>query len=61
MTQNVITNNIIGHSFLVISFSVNNKKEIYLIDPTYVQFFKKEKCNDNRYFINPKFAIITFF
>lgn len=53
MTQNVITNNIVGHSFLVISFLVDDKIENYLIDPTYIQFFTKEKCNDNKYFINP--------
>lgn len=53
MTQNVITNNVIGHSFLITTLLVDNKKENYLIDPTYIQFFTKEKCNNNRYFINP--------
>lgn len=52
MTQNVITNNIIGHSFLIINLLVNNQKVNYLVDPTYIQFFTKEKCSDNKYFIN---------
>lgn len=55
MTQNVITNNIIGHSFLVINLSVDNQSTIYLIDPTYIQFFTKEKCSDFKYFINPNY------
>lgn len=53
MTQNVITSNIIGHSFLVISLLVDDKIENYLLDPTYIQFFTKEKCNNNKYFLNP--------
>lgn len=55
MTQNVITNNIIGHSFLVINLLMDNQSTNYLIDPTYIQFFTKEKCNDNKYFINPNY------
>lgn len=55
MTQNVITNNIIGHSFLTLELLVNNKKIYYLLDPTYIQFFKKDKCTKNNYYISPKF------
>lgn len=47
MTQNVITNDIEGHSFLVAIFNVNNEKVPYLIDPTYRQFF----IDDNRDYI----------
>lgn len=43
MTQNVITNNIEGHSFTVARFNVNGTLTPYLIDPTYRQFFTNEK------------------
>lgn len=43
MTQNVITNDIEGHSFLVARFNVNGSLTSYLIDPTYRQFFTDEK------------------
>lgn len=43
MTQNVITNDIVGHSFLVARFNVMGMLVLYLIDPTYRQFFTDEK------------------
>ena len=43
MTQNVITNDIEGHSFTVARFNVNGTLTPYLIDPTYRQFFTDEK------------------
>ena len=43
MTQNVITNDIEGHSFIVARFNVNGTLTPYLIDPTYRQFFTDEK------------------
>lgn len=54
-TQNTITNNIVGHSFLTLKLQVDNQIHSYLIDPTYIQFFKKEKCNKDNYYINPKY------
>src|SRR5574344_2198853 len=49
MTQNVITNDIIGHSFLVAEFNQDGTLVPYLIDPTYRQFFLTDKCNRNNY------------
>lgn len=46
-TQNVIDPNVQGHSF---SVCVINEKE-YLIDLTFRQFFDKEKCVDDAFFI----------
>ena len=43
ITQNVITNDIEGHSFIVARFNVNGTLTPYLIDPTYRQFFTDEK------------------
>lgn len=54
-TQEIITNNIVGHSFLTVELLVENQKTYYLIDPTYIQFFKEEKCKESNYYINPKF------
>lgn len=54
-TQNTITNNIVGHSFLTLELQVDNKSQFYLIDPTYIQFFRKEKCNKDNYYISPKY------
>lgn len=53
-TQNTIVSNIIGHSFLTLELKVNDKIQTYLIDPTYIQFFRKEKCNKDNYYISPK-------
>ena len=55
MTQNVITNNIIGHSFLTLELNINNQTTYYLLDPTYIQFFKKNKCKKDNYYISPKY------
>ncbi len=43
MTQNVITKDIEGHSFLIAIFNVNGTTVPYLIDPTYRQFFIDDK------------------
>ena len=43
MTQNVITEDIEGHSFLIAIFNVNGINTPYLVDPTYRQFFIDEK------------------
>ena len=43
MTQNVITNDIVGHSFLVARLNVMGMLIPYLIDPTYRQFFTDDK------------------
>lgn len=45
-TQNVITNGIVGHSFLTADF--NGKS--YLIDPTYQQFLLSQNCNESKFF-----------
>lgn len=55
MTQNVITNDIVGHSFLIVKIFVNEEYRYYLLDPSYIQFFNKEKCQTSKYFINPNY------
>ncbi len=47
-TQNILDADVSGHSILIIDFD----DELYLIDPSYSQFFLKENCNEDKYFIN---------
>lgn len=55
MTRSVMDGDITGHSFLCARFLVENKEELYLLDPTYIQFFKEENCNKNKYFVSEKY------
>lgn len=52
-TQNVITAGVEGHSFTIITLNVENEEKNFLLDPTYIQFFKKEKCQESNYFVSP--------
>jgi len=58
-TQNAIMHNIEGHNFLVLELNVSGEKRLFLIDPTYVQFFKKEDCVKEKYIIINDIAVIT--
>lgn len=54
-TQSAITNNIEGHNFTVAKFNIKDKGLTnILLDPTYIQFFKKENCQRNSYVFSPK-------
>lgn len=48
-TQKAITDEIIGHSFTIASFLVNDKNMFFIIDPTYTQFFDKNHCSFENY------------
>ena len=48
-TQKVITNNIKGHTFMIVNLNTENGTLSYLIDPTYRQFFTKDTCNESNY------------
>lgn len=50
-TQNSITNNIEGHNFLIVEFNIQGVNSIFLLDPTYIQFFKKEECMKENYMV----------
>lgn len=58
-THSAITNSIVGHSFLTLQLLVDEKIKNYLIDPTYIQFFKKNKCTTNNYYISPMYKDIV--
>lgn len=59
MTLNAITDYIVGHSFVVATFNVLGKDVNYLIDPTYIQFFKSENCSPDRYVMFNNYIIRT--
>lgn len=48
-TGKAITSNILGHSFLIARFMVNEEEKSYIIDPTYNQFFDVDKCSENNF------------
>ncbi len=48
-TNNTIYSSCIGHSFIVAVFTIDGEEKKYLIDPTYLQFFKKENCSADNY------------
>lgn len=49
MTINAITDYIVGHSFVVARFNVLGNDVNYLIDPTYIQFFRPSNCSPDRF------------
>lgn len=57
-TQTSITNSIIGHSFFTLQLFVDGEIKNYLIDPTYIQFFKKDKCTNDNYYISTMYKDI---
>ncbi len=51
ITLKAINDYVVGHSFVVAVFDVLGKKVNYLLDPTYIQFFKEENCSFDKYII----------
>lgn len=58
-TNKCILDNVVGHSFVVATFLVEDKNIDYLIDPTYIQFFKKENIKDDNYIIINGYIVKT--
>ena len=56
---NEIINGVIGHSFVIAKFNTENGEKTYLIDPTYIQFFSKDNCLNNKYTIIDDKVIIS--
>lgn len=48
-TGKAITNDILGHSFLLADFNVDGEVKSYIIDPTYNQFFDVSRCSENNF------------
>lgn len=58
-TQASIDSYVTGHNFLVATFNIDGRDVNYLIDPTYIQFFKDENCNDSKYIYINGYIITT--
>lgn len=43
-----------NHSFGTVTFPINDKEEVFLIDPTYKQFFLMENCTLGKKYLNQK-------
>ena len=54
-TETAIVSAIDGHSFIVITLNVEGEEKHFLLDPTYIQFFHKDKCKKENYFISPMY------
>ena len=48
-TGKAITSDILGHSFLIADFNLDDDNKSYIIDPTYNQFFDVSKCAENNF------------
>ena len=51
INTNEVINGVCGHSFIIAPIKTTQGEKLYLIDPTYIQFFSKENCNINKFII----------
>ena len=59
VNTNEVINGVVGHSLVLATFNTLEGSKAYLIDPTYIQFFTEEKCNDNNFVIIKDIVCIT--
>lgn len=52
-TLRTISSKAVGHNFSIATLNVEGEQRPYLLDATYIQFFRPENCQFNKYFINP--------
>lgn len=48
-TQDAISKDILGHSFIVCSFMVDGLNKSYIIDPAFNQFFDIDRCKESEF------------
>lgn len=53
MTHTAITEQIVGHNFLVTTLNIEGMPTLCLVDPTYIQFFTKDDCSLEKFYISP--------
>ena len=51
VNTNEVINGVCGHSLVVASFNTESGEKTFLVDPTYIQFFDKEKCSPSKFVI----------
>ena len=52
-TQRAITHDIVGHNFLVVEIIIDGVPTVFLVDPTYIQFFDEDRCQMSNFYISP--------
>lgn len=58
VNTNDVIDAVCGHSLILATIKTTAGDKLYLIDPTYIQFFSKENCNINKFvIINNKVCI----
>lgn len=48
---NEVISGVCGHSFVIAYFNIDEEEKKFLLDPTYLQFFSKENCDNHKYVI----------
>ena len=51
VNTNEVINGVCGHSLVLATFDTTSGEKTFLIDPTYIQFFSKEKCDKSNFVI----------
>ncbi len=51
VNTNEIIQNIHGHSLVIANINTIEGEKLYIVDPTYIQFFTKEGCSSNKFTI----------
>lgn len=54
-TLEAVSSNCQGHNFSVVELNVEGERKNYLLDPTYIQFFREENCNSSKYYMSPQY------
>ena len=59
INTNEVISGVIGHSFVIASLNTVLGEKLFLIDPTYIQFFNKDNCYINKFVIIKNQVCIT--
>ena len=51
VNTNDVIQGVCGHSIIIATFETVDGEKTFLIDPTYIQFFDKKRCDDSRFVI----------
>ncbi len=52
-TLKAVLPTVVGHNFSVATLNVEGEEKSYLLDATYIQFFKQDQCRKDKYLLNP--------
>ena len=51
VNTNEVINGVCGHSLILVTINTTSGERLYLVDPSYIQFFSKENCNITKFII----------